>query len=122
MRTLYTVMPYHYVNACEEQTTGFITLKGVLNPQEAKMIRERLLGQINFIPDDLRLGIPCLRARVCTDLDQVFHELDLDAREVVASPEQASLAIPVDRFVQAFQTLNPVYPWDTEAEQQRMLG
>jgi len=102
---MYTIITYQYSDAGNNKQFEHIVLNGEVSAADAATITATLEAETFFIPYDLKLGITELQSRqedFPTDEDHVWHILNLDKRETVATVPSGAAVIAVDDFVKAF--------------------
>ncbi len=123
MNTVYTIIPYRYVDASNYKQHCEIVLQGKLSSTEREAIAATLIDEGMFIPFDLGLPIPELQSRMegfPSSDDHIFHILDLQhLREEPCAPDQATI-IESDDFLTAFARIGKPQSWDVVAAVMRL--
>jgi hypothetical protein len=120
---MFTVIPYVYRDASNYKEGDHIILEGILTEEQIKSIEGKLDDGENFIPADLNLGIEELQERLMSfpsDDDHVWHELELNEIEVVASVPDGSNTILCEDFVAAFDKIADCNSWDVAGCMERL--
>lgn len=120
---MFTVIPYMYRDASNYKEGDHIILEGTLSDEQIKAIEAKLDEGENFIPADLNLGLDELQDRLTSfpsEDDHVWHELQLNELEVVATVPDGSNIIPSEDFVAAFEKIADSNSWDVAGCMERL--
>lgn len=120
---MYTVIPYLYCDAANFKESSVIVLEGVLTEEQVGAIISKLNEGTDFIPGDLHLGIEELQPRMISypnEDDLVWHELEIDDLEVVATVPNGTDTIPSNDFVNAFSKIADSESWDIAGCMERL--